>query len=245
MNETSKILDTLKKYLKAKGITYRELGEKLELSESTIKRLFSEESISLKRLESICDVLELEFYELAKMSKNRDGENSEILSIEQERHLANHPKLLMFFYLIISGWPVSLISEEYEFTQLEISKFLLELDQLGVIELHSNNRVRLIVSQNVFWRKDGPLWKIYESRVRNEFLNYPFNLSNERLTFGTGKLSENSFKIILREIDKLSRRYNELADMDSSLPISGRYSTGLMIAFRPWVLSIISELRRK
>jgi hypothetical protein len=52
-------------------------------------------------------------------------------------------------------------------------------------------------------------------------------------------------KNILKQIDRLFKQYNELAEMDSALPLKGRYSAGLFIAFRPWVFSMLAELRKK
>ena len=85
---------------------------------------------------------------------------------------------------------------------------------------------------------------ILKKKVREEFLAAPFDGPNERLTFMPGKLSEDSLKIISRQIDELIKKVNELAEMDASLPIQGRCSVGLAIGFRPWVFSIISELKK-
>lgn len=51
--------------------------------------------------------------------------------------------------------------------------------------------------------------------------------------------------VMSQKIDNLIKEYNQLADMDSALPIKGRYSTGLLIGFRPWVYTMIANLRRK
>ena len=44
MDQTAKLLDTLKAYLKSRDITYRNLAQRLKLSESSIKRVFSEKT---------------------------------------------------------------------------------------------------------------------------------------------------------------------------------------------------------
>ena len=51
MTQTARLLETLKHYLKIQGITYRILAQRLKLSESSVKRLFSDQSLSLKHLE--------------------------------------------------------------------------------------------------------------------------------------------------------------------------------------------------
>ena len=47
MDQTAKLLDTLKAYLKSRDITYRNLAQRLKLSESSIKRVFSEYTLSI------------------------------------------------------------------------------------------------------------------------------------------------------------------------------------------------------
>ena len=49
MSQTSSLIETLKKYLKARGITYRMLAEEMGLSEASVKRLFSKHGFSLQR----------------------------------------------------------------------------------------------------------------------------------------------------------------------------------------------------
>jgi len=46
-------MTTLKKQLKAHGKTYADVAELLQLSEASVKRLFAEQSFTLKRLERI------------------------------------------------------------------------------------------------------------------------------------------------------------------------------------------------
>ncbi|MBF0238189.1 MAG: helix-turn-helix transcriptional regulator [SAR324 cluster bacterium] len=245
MSQTAKLVDTLKKYLRARGITYKKLAGDLGLSEASVKRLFAEHSFSLKRLEEICKLIDLDFFELAKMSKLHDDGRTHSLTVEQERELADSPKLLVYLYMIIIGWSPKLIMEEFHITELELSKILLKLDKIGVLELHPGNKIKLLISDNVFWRKDGPIWNLYRPKIQQEFLDYPFNMSNERLVFIPGKLSEESIKIINQQIDKLVKMLKELNNNDSTHPPEDRHSTAFLIAFRPWVLSLLSSMKRR
>jgi transcriptional regulator with XRE-family HTH domain len=46
----SLIFEALKRTLKAKGVTYRELAERMGVSEPTVKRIFHERNCKLDRL---------------------------------------------------------------------------------------------------------------------------------------------------------------------------------------------------
>lgn len=244
MNQTANLLQTLKQYLKAKGITYKQLAGEMGLSEASVKRLFSKKSFSLNRLEEVCRILDINFYDLALMDKQRNMETADTLTIEQEHVLVNDPKLLTFLYFLINGWSVSRIVQEYDFSEIEAWKMMRELEELGLLECHPNDRVRMRISKNIFWQTNGPLWQAYHQRFIDDFMDNAFGLPNERLVFSPGQFSEASLKIIRKKIDNLVKEYNQLAEMDSALPLEGRHSTGLFIGFRSWVFSMIANLRR-
>ncbi|HXC20958.1 MAG TPA: helix-turn-helix transcriptional regulator, partial [Steroidobacteraceae bacterium] len=52
--EAARIIVGLKRLMKARAITYKELAGRINLSEVSIKRIFSQSSLSLARLEQIC-----------------------------------------------------------------------------------------------------------------------------------------------------------------------------------------------
>ncbi|MBF0277935.1 MAG: helix-turn-helix transcriptional regulator [SAR324 cluster bacterium] len=246
MNQTKQLIKALKQILKAKGITYRDLGMQLQLSEASIKRLFSQQSFSLKRLDEICSLLEISFYELAKMMKiDEQSPLLDFLSIEQESHLAENPGLLLYFYLLINGWTFEEIIRSYEFSEIEATGKMLELDRLELIELFAENRFKLLVSKNFSWRKGGPVWERYKVQVQQEFFNSGFTGSNERLDLYTGELSEASRETFNRKLDRLLREFNELAEIDSALNKRERHAYGFIIGFRPWVFSILSAIQRQ
>ena len=87
--------------------------------------------------------------------------------------------------------------------------------------------------------------KINEESLQSEFLSHPFKGTDERFIFSLAQLSEDSVRILLREIDRLLRRFKETADSNADLSNDGKMEIGLMIAFRPWVCSVLENLRRK
>jgi transcriptional regulator with XRE-family HTH domain len=245
MNRTADLLKTLKQYLKAKGITYKQLAAEMELSEASVKRLFSKHTFSLTRLEDVCRILDIDFYDLAMMDKERSQDTAKTLTIEQEQILMNNEKLLIFLYFLLNGWTVSLIIEEYEYSETEAIQMLRKLEKLGILELHPNNHVRMLISKNVFWQTNGPLSQAYRNIFIGDFMDSSFGLPNERLVFTPGQFSEASLKIIRKKIDNLVKEYNRLAEMDAALPLKGRHSTGLFIGFRSWVFTRIADLHRR
>ena len=244
MNQTNRILNTLKKCLKARGITYKKLSQELHLSEASIKRIFSEQTFSLKRLEQVCNVIDMSFYDMAKLSEKVKTAPS-ILSVEQEMVLAENAKLFIFFYLLLNGREPESIVKDYEISTKESLQFLLELDRIKLIELYPDNRVVFLTQKSIEWRKNGPIRARYEQRVRQEFARTSSEDPDCRFYFETGKLSEGSRTIMLRKIDRLLKEYVELTEIDRTLPHQSNSSTGLMITFRPWVFYLMNDFKRR
>ena len=244
MNRTAALLETLKKYLKAKGMTYKQLADEMKLSEASVKRMFSKHRFSLSRLEEICRILDIDFYDLVLMDKQRNQRSTDRLTNAQEESLLKDDKLWIFLYFLLNGWSVSQVVEDYQYSEPEVVRMLGKLERLGLLEVHPYNRVRLLIPTNAFWQNNGPLRQATHQMFIDDFMDSSFNLPNERLEFIPGQFSEASLKIIRKKIENLVKEYNQLAEMDAALPIKGRYSTGLFIGFRPWVYSVIANLRR-
>ena len=50
------LVDTLKRILKGRGITYATVAAGLGLSEASVKRMFSRRDFTLQRLEDVCRI---------------------------------------------------------------------------------------------------------------------------------------------------------------------------------------------
>ena len=59
------LVDTLKRILKGRGITYAAVAAGLGLSEASVKRMFSRRDFTLQRLEDVCRIAGVDFGELA------------------------------------------------------------------------------------------------------------------------------------------------------------------------------------
>jgi DNA-binding Xre family transcriptional regulator len=243
MHQTSQLVSALKKFLRAKGVTYRDVATALELSEASVKRIFANKSFSLLRLDQICQFLEISIYELTRLAAQGDQRQISTLSIEQETALADDPELFTYFYLLVNGWIPSRIKRKLHITEVQSSRALTRLHRLKLIELHARNRVRLLTARPIAWRKNGPVKSRYEQQVREEFLVADFDGAGGVMHFETAELSESSTNILTRKIEKLVIDFRDLADLDSALPEEERRSVGFLLAARPWVFSLFADLQ--
>src|SRR6056300_187543 len=117
------ITDALKRELKAQGLTYSQLARQLSLSEAAIKRAFSQSNFTLKRLDEICRVLNLD-YEALIESSNAQTTKITMLSKEQEQFLVSDYRLLLVAICVQNGWTLEDITSRVQpfCTQIATSK---------------------------------------------------------------------------------------------------------------------------
>jgi hypothetical protein len=119
------------------------------------------------------------------------------------------------------------------------------LDRLGLIELRARNAVRLRTARQVFWRPGGPIRRAYETQVLGEFMDARFDIPGAALNFEAKELSAASREVMLRKLKHLLQEFNDLAEVDSALHPDERESVGLVLALRPYVLSVFDALKRR
>jgi len=243
MSQTRSLIDTLKQELRKQRITYKQVSRALELSETSVKRLFSEEAFSIKRLEKACALLNMDISDLVHVME-KNVELTSCLSREQEQELVSDVKLLLVAMLLMNKLKFSEIIRIYDISEPEGIQLLARLDRMKMIELQPGNRVKLMMAQNFQWIPNGPIQQFFESRVQLEFLDSSFNAAGECRVFASGMISRNANAELIRKIQHLAMELSDMNLESESLPLEERFGTSLMMAIRPWEIDVFSELRR-
>jgi hypothetical protein len=209
-----------------------------------MKRLFSKKSFSLAQLDEICAILEIDFYDLAKHARGKSRDVQQVLTLTQEKAMAEEPALFVCFYVLLAGTSVRDIELEYQFPTKMLT-LLLKLEKLELIQLYPQDRVRLLVSPNVRWNHRGPLSEKYEKHIKDEFLDAPFNGKLERLRFLSGALNDNTLRLFSEKVDRLIGEFIDLSQISAigNRP-EAKGNTWFLIAYRPWSLSIMSRYKK-
>lgn len=239
-----RLIETLKRSLRARGLTYRDLARALGLSEPSVKRMFSRGTFTLARLEAVLAVLELDFYEFARLARGAAPGPAE-LSLEQERALAADERLLSVFWLLQNGWRAEDILTTFSVSRSALTQAFARLARLKLIDWGPRERVRLRVSQDFQWRAGGPVKKAYGRRVLQEFLAARFGGTQELLRFEARELSPESAAVLRRRLERVVAEFNELAEVDAGLPAARRGGLALLVACRPWEFSVVNALKRR
>jgi hypothetical protein len=244
MPAASRFVEALKKTVRARGMTYAELARRLQLSEASVKRMFSRGTFTLARIEEVLAAVDLDLYEVARMSRGAAAGRAE-LTHEQELGLARDERLLALFWLLLNGWSFEEILGAFSVTRTELTVAFARMEKLKLIEWGPRERARLLVARDFVWRPGGPAKKAYGRRAMAEFLGTRFDAALEMLRFESRELSPESAATLKGKLERLVAEFKELAEADSALPSSRRVAFALLGACRPWQFSVVNALKRR
>jgi len=244
MPSRARFVEALKKCVRARGMTYAQLARAVGLSEPSVKRMFSRGTFTLARLDEILAVLELDLYEVARMSRGVDQDPNE-MSLEQEAALAKDERLLSVFWLISNGWRFEDILGEFSISKPGLTLAIGRLSRLKLVDWGPGEKLRLRVPKDFRWRAGGPVKKAYGRRVTREFLQARFDAPLELLRFESREMSAESAAVLKRRLERVVAECNELAELDAAAPAGRRTGIALLVACRPWQFSVVNALKRR
>ena len=241
MTNSTTLVDGIKLRLRAQGISYRQLAERLGLSEPTVKRDLSRGKFSLSRLDRICDALGVDIGDL--LQPPGPSPLTE-LSEQQEEALVANPKLLLVTYLVVNNWKISEIINTFRLDQNDLTNLLLKLDRLRIIDYRPPVRIKRLTGRNFNWRKDGPVHAYFIQKVIPEFFNSRFEASGDEFRFVGGMLSEASLLRLRASLRHVAAEFETLAQQDARLSLDERDGCTAILALRSWEFSEFANLRR-
>ena len=243
MAQTKLIIETLKQELRKRGINYKKVAQKLELSEASVKRLFAEYSFTLDRISLICELLNFEISDLIhEMEKN--VELTQQLTLEQETELMSDMKLLLMAHFLLNKLTFEEIISIYDISRTEGIRLLAKLDRMKLIELLPGNRIKLMIAKDFSFIPGGPIQQFYEKIVQHEFFDASFDGNGEFRIYVSGFFSRAANAEIIRKIKSLARDAHQLRQDSDELPLNERFGSSLIMAIRPWEVKVFDELRR-
>lgn len=152
------VFDTIKDLLKRRGMTYSDVAERLGLSESGVKKMFSTRDCSLTRLYELADIVGIKPAELFAVS---DAPAPEVVELtpRQQAWLLDRPVVFRFYWrLVMERRSVPEIQSMLELDDRETSRVLARLEDMRVIRIEKpSGRVRVPDAEDVRWPKTGPL----------------------------------------------------------------------------------------
>jgi DNA-binding transcriptional MerR regulator len=213
------------------------------MSESSIKRVFSQGDMHLSRLSQFCQAAGVSLHDVLQQALQAAPETDQ-LTLEQERSLVAEPVLLLVAVCCLGHWTFEQILETYRVEAAPCIAALARLDRLGLIELKPLNRYRLRVSRAFRWRPEGPVQSYFREHVVADYFNGRFDGPGETLLAVHGRLSSHSAQEVAQHVERLAAELSRLHQEDARLPAAARDGYTLVVGLRSWELAAFTGLRR-
>jgi transcriptional regulator with XRE-family HTH domain len=244
MSSTQTFVEIIKAELKSQGLSYADLARELALSESSVKRMLAPGGeMPLSRVDEICRVLKTDFAELSRRLVEHGSLRME-LSLAQERAVVADAKLLLMAICCLSQWTFEQILASYRLSEAEATRYLVELDRLGIIELKPLNRYKLHVAKTFRWRPNGPVMQFFRERVMNDYFSGGFDGETELLMLVHGELGHGMARELVERLQRVAQEFARQHLLDQKLPDEQKKPYTLVMGMRSWVFEAFKHLQR-
>lgn len=243
MSSPELIVDVLRAELRAANLTYKTLAERIDMSESSVKRLFGQKDMPLSRLAQICQAGGIALEDVLRRAADVRPQ-ADALTLPQETALVAKPHLLLVAICCLGHWTFEQIVDNYRLTQPECIAAMAELDRLGLIELRPLNRYGMRVSHAFHWLPDGPVQQFFREHMVPDYFAGRFDGPGETLMCLPARLSAASAAEVAQKIAQLAAELARLHKHDRRLPAEERDGMSLVVGFRSWEFAAFTALRR-
>lgn len=244
MLQATAIVDSLKRHLKARGITYADLAGRISMSEASVKRMFSQKNFTLQRLDDILRATDIDFRDIAN-SAHDDGKLITQLTFAQEKEIIGDPRLLLVAVSALNQLSVEQMVAQYTLDEPEVIKCMVRLDRIGFLDLMPNNRVKLLIARTFRWIPNGPIQSYFREQAYGDYLASRFDGPEESLQLVNVMLSSPSMATMLKRLKQLAQECAQQHQEDAKLPFSERFAVSFLLAARPWKPKALQAMLRK
>ena len=235
------LVDSLKRELRARGLTYAHVAGGIGMSEASIKRMLSRRDLSLKQLDAICSFAQIELAELTRGLSSSEKLIAR-LTFAQEEAVVSNPKLFLVAVCALNLLEFDEILASYALTKAELIGFLSKLDRMSFLRLHPNNRFRLLVARTFAWIPNGPIQRTFKEHAA-DFFDCAFDGPSELMLLMNGRLSAANAALLISRLKRTTREFSDQHYEDAKLPADQRQALSLLLAVRPWQLKAMRALQ--
>ncbi len=246
MNSRHQLTLEIKRELKVCGMTYAVLASKLGMAESSVKRMLAANTkgdLSLSKVDAICRALKIDFSDLARRVAESQPLITE-LTLEQERSLVGHQKLMLVAICVLSLWTLEQMTTQYRMSTAECIGLLARLDRIGIIELRPMNRYTLKLAKTFKWRPHGPVMQFFRENAVQDYFSGGFDSASEGLLLVHGQVSKAHAPEFLERLQRVAQDFANQHLADQKLKPEQREGYTLLLAMRQWEFSVFQALKR-
>ena len=210
----------LKEALKVKKVTYSKLATKLNISEIGLKKLFARQDCSLSRLIEICDASGISLLQLIKSVEARSATTHE-LSTEAENFFAQNLNYFFFYKKLAQAQSVKSFKGNAGLDDKSILKYLKKLENLGLVEVHANEKIIFKTVEHTIGHRHGILAKALKKHLAPKYIQ---SVVSDNLPLGetwmfSSNLSQQSINELKIDIQNIVKKYRDRSEHERLMGI--------------------------
>lgn len=200
------IFQNLKAIMKDKKVSYKDLAKKLDLAESTIKRIFSHKNCSLDKLFEICDAIDISFSELSELVKKNTKLPTVKLSKEVEEFFLHNHDYFKFYRQFSLYNDLEIVKKKNDLNDKSVKKYSDKLIELGLLKKIESEKIVIsdigFVQFSEMAKLKSYVFDDWSKHLLNNALNqekkFFFKASSTRLTKKSIDYFQNEFNSLLK-----------------------------------------------
>ncbi len=235
------MMDVLRELFRQHGLRFSDVARELGVTERTVTRWFSAESVETAVLQQMCELVGIDFFALCEIAGKRFERRPTRHTIKQEQALADSPLLNYLFAQICKGWTAKELRDDIDIPEPVLIDHLLQLDKIGLIELLPGNEIRLKTSRDMRLIPNGPYARRLNQWLTDTFDKPDVDQENSIWVCDFMKLTPGSREHLERKFRALMHEAQELSDADRRAHDDGREWYGVVLVAKPQDIRPFSE----
>ncbi len=115
---------------------------------------------------------------------------------------------------------------------------------MNFIELQPGDRVRLLISNNFSWRKNGPIEQFFRNHVQDNFFDHDFQDDESVRIVRNGMLTRKSLLQMIEKLNTTGALFDDTSWDERKLSATERKGTTMVLAIRHWFFEGFKDLER-
>jgi transcriptional regulator with XRE-family HTH domain len=232
--DEQQLIKILRAETKRAGLSQAELARQLDISIATAKRWLKGEGLDLKNLSRVLKIIGISWTDFAEQIDEHVTPRFQY-TVRQEEALSEDPLLLLIFDDLLRGSTMTRVQNKLKVSYASLRRSMRQLEELGLIELHVNDRVKLKKRGEPEWRPNGPLAKKFRRSIIKSFC--------ERYSDDRSRISVALHRLQQHDVETLQRKIAEIIELAATADQRAKRNEdasstehALMLGFAPFGL---------
>jgi transcriptional regulator with XRE-family HTH domain len=235
------MMEVLRELLRQHGLRFSDAARRLGVTERTVTRWFSADSVETAVLQRLCELVDIDFFALCEIAAKRIENRPARHTLQQEQALAESPLLTYLFAQICKGWTAKELRDDIDIPEPVLIDHLIRLDKIGLIELLPGNEIRLKTSRDMVLIPNGPYARNLNRWLGETFRKPDVDEENSVWVCDFMKLTPGSRERLERKFRELMHEAQELSDSDRRANAASRDWYGIVLVAKPQDIRPFSE----